>query len=155
MTKYCVIDTDLANSLVVKSVEVRGRRVGRRIIAARWALLAYILVLGALVLLPTSPMEIVRAIAGALRGAGAWFVRDGWVEFGANIVMFVPLGLLMTLSLRSKAIWGVVAAGALSLFIELAQVILPSRVASPRDLLANVIGALVGYALAHLLTRWE
>lgn len=109
--------------------------------------------MGSLVLLPTSPMRLVRLAAEALRDSGAWFVRDGWIEFGANVLMFVPLGLLLTLSLSRRTGWGLVVACAISIGIEAVQVLLPSRVTSVRDIVANVIGAVIGYGIAVVFVR--
>ncbi|MGP3535726.1 VanZ family protein [Microbacterium sp. RD1] len=125
--------------------------VRRRVTRARVALAAYLLLLGASVLLPIGPMAVVRAVAGQLREAGAWFVRDGWVEVAANIVMFVVLSFLLVLSMRRRPALGLLIACTLSVLIEAAQMLLPARVPSLRDILANVAGALLGYLLARFL----
>jgi len=125
----------------------------RQVRWARWGLAGYVVLIAALVLLPTSPMQVVRLAAEALREGGAWFVRDGWVEFGANVAMFVPLGLLLTLSLSRRTGWGLILACIISVGIEAIQVVLPSRVTSVRDIVANVIGAVIGYGIALLFLR--
>jgi hypothetical protein len=77
-----------------------------------------------------------------------------WITFSlleglSNVVLFVPLGLLGALSLRRHCWSAVLALAALSALIELSQwLLLPDRVASPRDVINNSIGALVGYLLA-------
>ncbi|HWI30263.1 MAG TPA: VanZ family protein, partial [Microbacterium sp.] len=72
---------------------------------------------------------------------------SGWFEFIANIMFFVPLGLLLTLLVRRPWV-GVLLALALSACAELAQGLLPARTASVRDVLANVLGAAIGAAIA-------
>ena len=98
------------------------------------------------------------SVTGLLDEFSRW-VRDdlqitafgsGWLEFLANILMFVPLGLLLTLLFAHP--WrGVVLALLLSAGAELAQFVLPSRQPSLRDVLANVAGAAIGAAIAWLL----
>jgi glycopeptide antibiotics resistance protein len=73
-------------------------------------------------------------------------------EFVANILMFVPLGMLVRLGLP-RASWRlpVFLGAAVSLAIEVLQVGSP-RVSDPRDVVANVAGALVGAAVAFVVT---
>lgn len=130
----------------------------------RWAaglLAAYLGILGILVLTPLSFARIVAvlgdalntALAGVLGGVlGPGGFGSGWVEFAANIVLFVPFGLLVVLLFR-RFWWGVVAALALSAAIELVQAVIPSRTASLRDVVANVAGASVGAVIAWLIER--
>lgn len=114
------------------------------------ALSAYALVAGLILVLPVGYSGIVTAIAGALDSIGIGGFGSGWVEFTANIVMFVPLGFLLTLLLRHHW-WGVTLAIALSVMAELAQIVIPARQPSLRDILANTLGAALGGALAWLL----
>jgi VanZ family protein len=83
-----------------------------------------------------------------------------------NIVGFIPFGILLTLYLRDvkgfskgKALLLSVILGAItSLFIELAQVLLPTRDSSALDLINNVVGTLAGSVLVigmrHRLSRF-
>lgn len=81
----------------------------------------------------------------AAAGAPTW-VDYAHVEFGANIVMFVPLGVLIALLLPRWEWWLAPIIGlALSLAIEFGQaLLLPERFASPLDVLANTAGATIG-----------
>lgn len=120
----------------------------------RWViagLAAYALVVGLVLLLPVSYSGIVNRIGEWLRDAFGidWF-GTGWIEFGANILMFVPLGFLLTLLFRHPW-YGVGLALALSAAAELAQVVIPSRQPTFRDILANTLGAGLGAALAWLI----
>jgi hypothetical protein len=110
-------------------------------------LAAYLVAALVVLLSPVSPEAIVAAVTAWLRDdVGLSAVRQGWIEFGANVAMFVPLGLLVTLAFR-HAWWGVAAALIISAGAELAQVLLPGRLASPRDVVANVLGAGAGAAV--------
>lgn len=76
------------------------------------------------------------------------------IEFLANIGMFIPLGLLAALLVRSR--WVVLAGPAFSLFIELYQgLLLPSRVGEWRDLLSNSIGFVIGVWIGVRLEGWR
>lgn len=72
------------------------------------------------------------------------------LEVLANVAMFVPLALLLTFVLGARRWWIAVAlCVALSVGVELAQLaLLPGRVASARDVVANGVGALFGVGLA-------
>lgn len=85
-----------------------------------------------------------------------WLDGDTWVrlsspEFVANVLLFVPLGLLLRLAVP-RGTW--LLAGALgtatSVVIEVLQVATP-RVSDPRDIVANAIGALVGAFLGAMI----
>jgi hypothetical protein len=110
----------------------------------------YLLVVLAVLLSPIALGVIPNAVGDWLRGdLGITFFGSGWIEFAANIAMFAPLGFLLTLAFRHP--WfGAGLALALSVGAELAQLIIPSREASLRDVIANTLGAAVGAALAWL-----
>ena len=91
--------------------------------------------------------SVLTSVLDRLAAAGA----PGWVdyahlEFTANIVMFVPLGVLIALLLPRWEWWLAPIIGlALSLAIEFGQaVLLPDRFATPLDVLANTVGATLG-----------
>lgn len=117
------------------------------------ALGGYVGLMLVVVIAPVSYADVVHAIDAVLReGLGvAWF-GSGWIEFAANVLLFVPLGLLLTL-LVDRAWIGVAVCVAASVVVELAQVVLPGRQASPRDVLANAVGAVLGAGLAWLIAR--
>lgn len=70
------------------------------------------------------------------------------LEFVANIALFVPLGLFFVLLVGKRRWWLALAlAMALTLGIELAQQFIPSRVADPRDILSNSLGAAIGIVI--------
>lgn len=74
------------------------------------------------------------------------------LEFGANVVLFIPCGLLLAHLLRSWVPAVLLGAG-LAVAIEAGQwLVLPGRHADARDIIANSAGALFG-ALLWLLLR--
>ena len=80
-------------------------------------------------------------------------VNYGVIEFGANIVLFIPLGLLLGHWLSSRWV-ALIAAVGTSVVIEAGQwLLLPERVPSWTDVLANSCGALLGLLLWSLFSR--
>ena len=74
------------------------------------------------------------------------------IEAIANLLLFVPLGLLLCAMLpqvRRLAVWAL--AVAVSISIELVQFLLPERSPSIRDVVTNSLGAAVGVFLHPLL----
>ncbi|MGK3952193.1 VanZ family protein [Microbacterium sp. I2] len=113
----------------------------------------YAVAVAGVLLLPVSYSGIVNGIGDWLRyDLGIMSFGSGWIEFGANILMFVPLGFLLTLLFRRPWIGVALAVGA-SVAAELAQFVIPSREPASRDIIANTAGALLGAALAWLVIR--
>ncbi len=88
----------------------------------------------------------------AERPSTAWITFDR-VEFGANVAMFVPLGVIAVLWFGVRGWWTAPILGALaSAAIEVLQAIfIDTRVADVRDVVANTLGSLVGMCLMLLL----
>lgn len=94
---------------------------------------------------------------GGLEAIAAWLARfpvSAWatfpvLEFAANVVLFLPAGILWVLWTGGRRWWLAAAAGlALSAGIELTQAVaLADRVPDVRDLVANTLGALAGAAV--------
>jgi glycopeptide antibiotics resistance protein len=84
--------------------------------------------------------------------AGGWRF---WVNLVGNLVAFVPAGVLLprVRSRPTSALRVAVFALALSTSIELAQYASGRRILDVDDVLLNVTGALLGYALADA-GRW-
>ena len=124
------------------------------VLAARLALAAYVLVPVLLTLGPT-PLEELRAFSDVLRDVVALLtngrndVSFDEAEALANIVLFLPLGLLLALALPRAypSLLLALAAGS-SLAIEATQyLVLPDRVPAPLDVALNTLGAAVGIVL--------
>ena len=98
--------------------------------------------------------RLVRRVLAELheRGILTW-VTFLHVEFVANILMFVPLGLLTALALHRRWWWTLLFLGtAFSAVIELCQLLLlPGRYSEVRDIVSNSIGFLIGAGVAVLL----
>jgi glycopeptide antibiotics resistance protein len=77
-----------------------------------------------------------------------------WVgQLVGNLLLLLPVGLLGPIALPAINGWVrvLLVALALSLAIEAAQLWVPNRSADVDDLLLNVAGAMLGYALFRLL----
>jgi VanZ family protein len=85
-----------------------------------------------------------------------WLDPDTWVriasgEFIANVLLFVPLGLLLRLAVpRATWLLALVISGAASFAIEVLQMG-TARVSDPRDILANTVGAIAGIVIAAVV----
>ena len=120
---------------------------------AAWGLLLYAAAVVVVLLAPGPPSAVLDAVVDWLRGALGWSgIRQGWVEFVANIALFIPLGLFATALWRNAWV-GAILALVVSAGAELVQLALPARTASLRDIIANVGGALIGSAVAWLVVR--
>jgi VanZ family protein len=88
-------------------------------------------------------------------GAPAWFGYDA-IESSANVVFFVPLGLLVVLLAGARWWWAGAAAGLLvSCVIETGQALfLPARYASLDDVVTNTLGAVVGALVGVVALGW-
>jgi VanZ family protein len=88
------------------------------------------------------------------RGLPRW-ITFGKIESAANVLMFAPIGFFGALAL-ARARWLIVPAAVFaSAFIEVFQAIrLPERVGTPRDVIANGLGALLGYLLALVVVTF-
>ena len=82
-------------------------------------------------------------------GAPRW-IDYHFLEFSANIVLFVPVGLFVVILAGARHWWlGILLGLATSCAIELGQLLfLPARFATIDDVIANVSGAALGTALA-------
>ena len=95
--------------------------------------------------------EVLRTLS-AVPGLG-WVDYDV-AEFSANVLLFVPMGVLFTVLLGVWRWWLAVAFGvAATLIIEFVQLFIPERVSDPRDLQANTLGTLIGVLIVALTVR--
>lgn len=75
------------------------------------------------------------------------------LEFLANIALFVPVGVFLLLLFGAGGFWlAAIAAFAMTSGIEWVQHEIPGRVPDERDVVANTLGALIGIAVALVLT---
>ncbi|WAC66510.1 VanZ family protein [Agrococcus sp. SL85] len=87
------------------------------------------------------------------RGVVEWLT---WVrlEVLANVAMLVPVAAALALALGARRWpWVLGACVAASVGVELVQLQMPGRVASPLDVVANAAGAALGCALGVALER--
>jgi VanZ family protein len=107
------------------------------------------------------PTPVDRPISALLRrvlnrlhdvGVPAWFDYS-FVEFSANVLLFVPLGFLVAALFSRRLAWlAVVVCALASLSIEFVQwALLPARYPSAADVLANTMGATIGALLLALV----
>jgi len=83
------------------------------------------------------------------------FVNEHPLEFALNILLFIPLGFLLPLiSTAHRQLKKLLFLGfGLSLTIEISQMFTRHRVSDLNDLIANTLGALLGYLCFVLLAK--
>jgi glycopeptide antibiotics resistance protein len=85
-------------------------------------------------------------------GIPEWFGYTK-LEFSANVLMFVPLGFLVSMLLPVRVWWlALIICPGLSIAIEFTQsVFLSARFATASDVIANSIGAVIGALIAVMI----
>ncbi len=119
--------------------------------------MAYLAVVGVITLGPTLWRTLPNRGDYDVLSPSIWFDPDTWVrlgspEFVANILLFIPLGLLARLA-APRATWlgATIVGGTVSVAIEVLQMWTP-RVSDPRDIVANTLGALAGALLGAAIS---
>lgn len=122
--------------------------------AAVTALVAYVAFLAATTL-GASPGEFFEAGATTLgRIDGLGWITNRDVERVANVLLFIPAGLLLCYALPRTSRWLVwLICVAVSLGVEAVQLPLSGRDATPIDVLTNSTGAAIGVLLHAVLLR--
>lgn len=134
---------------------VKGTLSQTTVVWARVLLAVYLVLLGLVVLLPGDGHAANGVLMSMARVAATWGVpyelAFNMIEFGANVALFVPLGLLLPLAVgavRARIfVFTVIFGFVLSLVIEFVQQFIPGRVSDARDLVSNTIGAAIGAAI--------
>ncbi|RKE65092.1 VanZ family protein [Microbacterium sp. AG238] len=118
---------------------------------ARALLIGYVVVLAFVAFWPTPVDRDAGPILRAITSAVPWLTYDR-IEFGANIALFVPFGCCAALGWPRWRAYVIPAGLVISVVIEAAQgVLLSQRTASVWDVVANTLGAAVGWLIAR---RW-
>ncbi|MGN6218406.1 MAG: VanZ family protein [Microbacterium sp.] len=102
------------------------------------------------------PVPVDRGATGMLRGLARFVpvLTYDRVEFGANVLLFVPLGVLLAVAMPRRRVFLVPFALLLSGAIEAGQAIfLDERTATFRDIVANTIGATIGLVIVLVAER--
>lgn len=95
-------------------------------------------------------------VPGGVLNPAAWTREATWnvgppSEIVANILLFVPVGVLFAVVFGRRLWWlALLAAAALTATIEILQIPMPDRISDPRDLVANSAGALIGIAIVSV-----
>jgi glycopeptide antibiotics resistance protein len=124
--------------------------------------LALVMAYGLIVILATMwPTPLDQGFASSINRLLAVLHRNGipeWfgyskLEFTANVLMFVPLGFLVSMLLPVRVWWlALIICPGLSVAIELTQAFaLSARFATISDVVSNSTGALIGALLAVAL----
>ncbi|WP_347978080.1 VanZ family protein [Microbacterium sp. ProA8] len=110
----------------------------------------------ALALIAFWPVPVDREMTGLLRALARAVPLLSYdvVEFGANVLLFVPLGILLALAMPRHRPLVVPVALVVTGAIEAGQALfLDERTASLRDVLANTLGAAAGLLIVVIAER--
>lgn len=119
-------------------------------IAAALALAVYVVALAGIAFWPDPVDRDARPLLLALNRLLPWATLAR-VEFAANIALFVPLGILVAILLRSRHLVVPIAI-VTTVAIEAAQAVaLDRRTPSVLDIVANVTGACVGLLMVSVV----
>ena len=122
------------------------------------ALAVYVVVLLVVLLNPSSaaPSELVQRVSSLATQLGlpAEVFGPARVEFGLNVLAFVPLSFLGSVLRPKVSLSTWTAAGfAGSLLVEVVQTLLPDRTATHSDVVANTLGMALGATAAWVARR--
>jgi VanZ family protein len=112
-----------------------------------------------IVLLNPSPAvgsELIDRVArlGVLLHLPAPLVAHARIDFGLNVLAFMPLVLLGSLLRPTVSVSAWTAAGfGASVLVEAVQLALPDRLATHADVVANTLGAALGAGAAWVVRR--
>ena len=133
-------------------------RAPRGRVAARVALVGYLLFVGFTVWLPATVSSKVTGLVGVM---ARWVAEAGIapyqqsavvLEILANVALFVPVGLLLPFAWPRLRLWQVtLAGGLLSVVIETVRGLMPSRFPTLSDVIANTTGTFLGAVITCLL----
>jgi glycopeptide antibiotics resistance protein len=125
----------------------------RRVTAG--AAVAYFVILVAIAFWPVRVDQnagdlLYRLFAWLYRHDAPRWLDYGFLEFSANVILFMPVGLFMVVLVGAHRWWlGILAGLVTSCAIETGQLMfLPSRFATVEDVVANTSGAVLGTLLA-------
>ncbi len=99
-----------------------------------------------------SPGELLFTVAQSVPGLDD--LASSTVEMAANVLLFVPVAFLFAGSARrlpGVLVWLICTAA--SAAVETAQLVLPGRESTVRDVVLNSAGAAIGVLLHALVTR--
>jgi VanZ family protein len=116
------------------------------------ALAGYLLVLAAITLRSSPQAALSWATDAVHRHTELDSVTRADVERAANVLLFIPAGLLLSHLLPRTSRWLIwLLCVAASVGVEAAQLLLPGRQSSPVDVATNSTGAAIGVLLHAVL----
>lgn len=132
----------------------------KRTVVWRLAIVGYIACILVVAFWPTPVDKPIHGTLTAIldylhhRGVPAW-LSYSFVEALANVVLFVPLGLIFAVTFRAQAWWKLAGLASLaSITVELGQLLfLTARFASFLDVVTNTSGAVIGIAVARTASK--
>ena len=101
----------------------------------------------------SAPVILDLVVAAAHRGLGWTWLGFNELEAVANVLVFVPIGIIAFIVFRRAWPVALAAGPLLSIGVEIVQeVALPHRIGSVADIALNTLGATIGVILAWLVS---
>ena len=129
----------------------RGRR-GRRRRGVGWVLLVlYGIVLAGVAFWPVPVDSGMDGLLDSISEAVPWLTYD-LIEVAANVVLFIPLGILLTMMIhRHRWLVVVISLGVTGSIEWLQAQFLDERTSSAQDVAANMLGAVIGMGIVVIV----
>jgi VanZ family protein len=123
----------------------------------RWARMLLAGYLFALTLIALWPVPVDSGAGPMLRLVGRVLplFTHARIEFGANILLFVPLGILLALILTQRHLVVPIAFLATVAIESMQALMIDRRVPSVMDIIANVAGACLGLVIVACVEWWR
>ena len=134
-------------------VAAERARAARSIRIARLLLAGYVLTLAFIAFWPAPVDSGAGPLLRAITRVVPWLTYSV-IEVGANVLLFVPFGILLTMVLARRRMLVLPIALAATILIETAQwLLLADRTPALSDVVANLAGAAVGLIITVLFER--
>lgn len=125
--------------------------VPRSIRIARSLLIAYALTLALIAFWPVPVDSGAGPLLGAITRAIPWLTYE-LLEFSANVLLFVPFGVLLAIVLPLRRMLVLPAALGATVVIESVQaLLLTGRTPALSDIVANMLGAAIGLGIVMVI----
>lgn len=152
----------LIASLVIMSIAILlvllSPKIGKKWKIVLWALLIeylFVVICSTIIFRPSlqphvfsriqpMPFWTYDAVMTHVPGVNIW-------DIILNVVLFLPLGFLVTVIYPKTSLWKILASGlVLSLTIEISQYFFSKGITQFDDIMHNLIGCLIGYVLSKI-----
>ena len=154
-TWVCVLALSIFVGGSALVLTLKGRKKGRKLSALLFLFVYYLLLLCSTVIFREARTTVHHGFDPFWHykafSQGKWLLRP---EAVMNVLVFIPVGLALCLAIRRIRWWKTVVIGmALSVGIELLQLVFKRGCADIDDVIHNTLGCVIGYGLYWAVAR--